>query len=90
MEDIDAFDKLYQEGGPAAADGYCESKRLIGSVCLTCKRAYRLVPSQRDGGGLSHGWCSADCTPPTETTRYIKPGSSAPGLDGMDHPAPEL
>jgi hypothetical protein len=67
MEDMEAFDRLYLERGPAEADGFCASECLIGSVCLTCKRAYRLVPSQRAGGGLSHGWCSEACTPGAET-----------------------
>lgn len=52
---------LYSHRGAKVADRYCDMQRVIASVCMRCKKVYRLVDSQRDGGGLSHGWCSEEC-----------------------------
>ncbi len=84
MNDIEELSKFYDEHGPADADSLCASEQWIGSICLTCKRVYRLVPSRRDGGGLSHGWCSDACMPSPEP-QPSRPRSIAPESGKLDH-----
>ena len=61
MDAIEKLSKLYAERGAPAAEHYCVRERLIGSICMTCARVYRLVNSHRRDGGISHGWCSENC-----------------------------
>lgn len=72
MKDFRHLEWLYSYRGAKLADRYCDAQRLIGSVCMSCKKIYRLVDSQRDGGGLSHGWCSEACAS-VEEQRMTKP-----------------
>lgn len=54
-------DRLYQERGETAANTFCIMHQTIASVCMSCKRLFRIVDSQGASSGLSHGWCSARC-----------------------------
>lgn len=53
--------RLYQEHGESAAHTFCIMHQAIASVCMSCRRLFRIVDSQGSSGGLSHGWCSARC-----------------------------
>jgi hypothetical protein len=61
MDTMEELDRLYSEQGVQGADLYCKEQRLIVSVCMACGQVYRIVASERSGGGLSHGWCSESC-----------------------------
>jgi hypothetical protein len=59
---LDRLQRLYAGRGEAATHGFCAEKGLIASICMCCDAVYRIAPSQGGTGGLSHGWCSKECT----------------------------
>jgi hypothetical protein len=60
-ETLQEIEKRYGGQHDEAVHAYCVQHGAIASICMSCKRIYRLVESQGTSGGLSHGWCSSAC-----------------------------